>query len=72
MENVHTIDILSHIFNMVEGPDNVLKEMKENISILNQMVSSHSMSIKQMEAHMALFSHYKKKQQYLVTDEIRH
>lgn len=48
--------MLTRIFNMVEGSNKVLKELKNYFSTLTQIVSSHSMSIKHLDTQMCQLS----------------
>ncbi|WMV50505.1 hypothetical protein MTR67_043890 [Solanum verrucosum] len=44
--------MLSLILYKVEEHDRVLKEIKKNISMLNQMTTSHSISVQLLETQM--------------------
>ena len=47
-ESSRTKDMLSRILSKVEGSDVILQELKTDFSSLNQIVASHTMSIKHL------------------------
>ncbi|WMV18918.1 hypothetical protein MTR67_012303 [Solanum verrucosum] len=51
-EGSRTRDILARIYNKVKGFDKVLKDLKNDFSNLSQTVTSHSVSIKQLETQL--------------------
>ena len=48
--------MLSRIVNIVEGSDKILEEMKVDLLTLSPTVTSHSISIKQLETQMSHIS----------------
>ena len=46
----------SRIINKVEGPNKILKEIKEDVSTLSKMSTSHSIYFKQLEIQMGKIS----------------
>ncbi|XP_015165482.1 uncharacterized protein [Solanum tuberosum] len=49
-------DLLSHILDKVEGSDDLLKGMRDDISSLNSKVNSHADSIRTLEGQLSLLS----------------
>lgn len=57
-QNFHTEYVRAHILKKVEGLDIVLKETKDDVSYLSQLVTSHSKLIKHLQSQICQISTY--------------